>query len=239
MPISSEKPTRLTQQIVERSRCPDGESLLVLKDHKLPQMGVKIYPSGKKTYFVRVRSHGVNTDHKLGDGRALSLQQARGLAQKVISEYALGQRKLNPAARKSPVLNDFFQAQYLPYCKAHQRRWDTTECLYRNHLLPVLGEKMMHQVTQEDCIALQVEHRKTHAPASTNRIMILLRTIYNRAIAWKVKGVTVNPTHGIALYEANNKKERYLTDAEMQRLLQAIEASQSSEHLLPIVQLLA
>lgn len=239
MPKASEKPSRLTQQIVDRSRCPEGQSVWVLKDHRLPQLGVKIYPSGKKTYFVRVRAQGVNTDHKLGEGRALSLQQARGLAQKVMSEYALGQRALNPCARQSPRLDHFFYSQYLPYAKEHQRCWDTVECQYRNHIQPVLGQQRMHQVTREACVQLQVQHRQTHAPASTNGVVVLLRTLYNRALAWKVKGVSKNPTQGVTLYEVNNKKERYLSKVEMQRLLQAIAESPSSEHLLPIIQLLA
>ena len=238
MPQSSQNPPKLTQQVIDRIRCPDDSDLLLLKDHKLTKMGVKIYPSGKKTYFVRVRSNGINSDVKLGEACSLKLQQARQLAQKTLSEYALGEKQLEGRV-SSPVLDDFFQSQYLPYCKEHQRSWATTECLYRNPIQPALGQKRMHQVTQDDCIQLQIAHRKTHAPASTNRVMILLRTLYNRAIAWQVKGVTVNPTQGIALYETNNKKERYLTEAEMQRLLQAIQTSRSSEHLLPIIQLLA
>ena len=49
-----------------------------------------------------------------------------------------------------------------------------------------------------------------------------MRYIYNLALRWKVAGVVTNPCKGIPLMEENNKKERYLSPREAERLYEAV-----------------
>lgn len=51
--------------------------------------------------------------------------------------------------------------------------------------------------------------------------------MYNLAKKWKIPGAEANPTHGVALYEANNARERFLTIEETQRLHVALAASEN------------
>ncbi|MFZ2854958.1 MAG: hypothetical protein WAZ34_12720, partial [Rhodocyclaceae bacterium] len=60
------------------------------------------------------------------------------------------------------------------------------------------------------------------ALGSANRLLIILRYIFNLAIRWEIPGVTANPTKDVALFEDPNKMERYLSQAEVQRLYAAV-----------------
>ena len=233
------KTQKLTQRQLEQVVCPADQKLLVLRDAHIPGLGVKVYPSGKKTFFIRSHSDGRSSDHKLGDARILDLHQARQLAQQHLQSQLLNQQTPAPAPLLSPKLDDFFQQRYLPFAKAHQKSWDTTETLYRCHIKPRLGDLRLHEITLEHCQQLQHEHRQTHAPASTDRLMLLLKALYNRALDWKTPGVVENPARAIVLYHVDNKKERYLTPEEMQRLMQALSESAARDYLLPIMQMLA
>ena len=65
------------------------------------------------------------------------------------------------------------------------------------------------------------------APASANRLLILMRYIFNLALRWETPGVLKNPTKDVPLFEENNKRERYLSQEEAQRLYAVIQDSDS------------
>jgi integrase len=49
-----------------------------------------------------------------------------------------------------------------------------------------------------------------------------VRYAFNLALRWEVPGVKANPCKGVPLMEENNKKERYLSGEEAQRLYEAV-----------------
>jgi integrase len=83
----------------------------------------------------------------------------------------------------------------------------------------------MDQITKSDIVALMAKQRKTHAPGSCNRLLILLRYMFSLAKKWETPGVKSNPTEGIPLMTENNKKERFLSAEEAQRLYAAVSES--------------
>ena len=100
----------------------------------------------------------------------------------------------------------------MPHIKGYKRSWSTDETLLRNHILPKLGKLYLDEIKRQHLIEVFSEHRLTHKPASTNRVIILTRYIFNCALKWEVEGMSRNPTAGINLYPENNKRERYLND---------------------------
>src|SRR6185295_3726726 len=67
---------------------------------------------------------------------------------------------------------------------------------------------------------------KQYATGTTNRVVIVLRHIFNLARKWRVPGVTENPTTGINLAPDVNR-ERFLSLEEAQRLVVAIEQDEN------------
>ena len=67
---------------------------------------------------------------------------------------------------------------------------------------------------------------KGYATGTTNRVVIVLRHIYNLARKWRIPGVGENPTTGIALAPDVNR-ERFLSVEEAQRLIVSIEQDEN------------
>jgi integrase len=56
----------------------------------------------------------------------------------------------------------------------------------------------------------------------------MLRFIFNLALKWEVPGIKANPCKGIPLMEENNKRDRYLSVEEAQRLYEAVCKSENT-----------
>lgn len=219
----------LTQQIVKAATCLPDSKKLDLFDTGCKGLMLEVRKSGGKTFYLRYRSsRGKTVQLKLADAQDISLAQARALADKTRAEIAMGN---DPVAKKAevkatPTFEKFARESYIPFVKAYKRSWDSDESLIRNHLLPKLGKKHLDEITKLDIIAIHHGRKAAGAAAgSANRLLILMRYMFNLAIRWEVPGITKNPTSGVALLEENNKRERFLSVEEAQRLYAAVETS--------------
>jgi site-specific recombinase XerD len=74
------------------------------------------------------------------------------------------------------------------------------------------------QMTQltTDKVMVFLQHKKMSGNASgtVNRMLVLLRYLYNLAMKWQIAGVTKNPAKEIKLFKENNKVDRYLSQEE-------------------------
>jgi integrase len=133
-----------------------------------------------------------------------------------------------PAHALGPTVEVFFNEQYLPYIKSYKRSWDTDDSMMRNHLLPRLGHKHMGAISPPD-VAVFVEQMRSegYAPGTCNRALVLLRYGFTLALRWKVSGVESNPVKEVKNLRDDNKIERFLTNAQMSRLLDAVRESES------------
>jgi integrase len=88
----------------------------------------------------------------------------------------------------------------------------------------------LDEIKQQSIIAFHHGMRaKGYAPATANRIVIMLRYMFNLAKKWGIEGAEKNPAVGVKLLEENNKRERYLNAEEVQRLNDAIQKSENSQ----------
>ena len=176
------------------------------------------------------------------DAQDISLDQARKKTDELRGQIALGHDPLEAKKelKQVPTFASFVRERYLPFVKGYKRSWHIDESLLRNHLLPKLGEKYLDQITKDDIVAIHQGRRNGGAaPASANRLLVLVKYIFSLAARWEVAGVTKNPTAGIPQFEENNKRERYLTQQEAGRLYEAIQTSESKmlRFIVPIAHL--
>lgn len=82
--------------------------------------------------------------------------------------------------------------------------------------------------------------RPKYAPATANRVVILLRYMFNLARKWHIPGAENNPTAGVQLFEANNARERYLTAEETKRLVSVLTGSDNTQlkYIVPLLLLM-
>lgn len=182
----------------------------------------------------RFRYLSLNKRHRrcitIGEFSALTVSDARQIANKYKYQIANGD---DPATRHElvkqvPKLSEFTFSNYLPYIQTYKRSWKCDRGLLQNHVLPAFGHYFMDEITKTDLIRFIASHSRTHKPGSVNRIIILIRYMFNLAIKWAIPCIEQNPSNGIPLFEENNKRERYLTSHEAKQLFLALESSHNS-----------
>ena len=102
-----------------------------------------------------------------------------------------------------------------------------TKTLLRIHILPALGRLTLDQITGEHIAGLINDMRaKGYAGGTSNRVLVLLRYVFNLARKWNVPGASVNPTAGLATAPEVHR-QRFLTTEETQRLIGSISADKN------------
>lgn len=233
---------QLTQSFVDNAVCKTNSSKTDYYDTKVHGLILKVLVSGKRNFYLRYQTErGKWTEKRLSnmDATILKLSDARTLAQQYLSQLAMGQ---DPFAKKAelkqvPTLAAFIADSYMPFIKVNKRSWQTDESLLRNHILPAFGGLYLDEFTPQHLMRFIEQHRKTHANGSVNRVVIILRYIFNLAIRWHVSGVKSNPTANVPLLEEHNHKERFLTTDETQALMSAIRESDNSmlQHIIAML----
>ena len=215
----------LTQALVQNSKCPEGKKKIDLFDEKISGLTLEIRCSGGRTYYLRYKNkRGVTKLLKLGKASDISLQQARHLAQEKRTQMAMGfDPAEDQASKQVPTFAQFIDEQYLPHIKTYKRSWNTDVSLLKNHLLPRFAKRYMDDITRQDIVKIHLDRKASGASASSaNRLLIMMRFIFNLALRWEVPGVKYNPTKNVPLMPENNKKERYLSQDEARQLYAAV-----------------
>lgn len=222
---------QLTPQFIKSAFVEQGKRKSDFYDVLCKGLLLEVRSTGSKTYYLRYRNNrGVAHQLKLGDERDLSLAQAKTLADRARNKIAMGEDPLEEKAilRQVPTFAQFIDAQYLPYVKTYKRSWDCDVSLLKNHLLPRFANRYMDSITRQDIQKMHHDRKaEGAAPGSANRLLIMMRYIFNLAIKWEVPGIKTNPCNGVPLLEVNNKVERYLSVEEAQRLYAAVRSSEN------------
>lgn len=231
----------LDARCVRTAACLEGKSKTDYYDNAITGFILEVRSTGGKTYHLRYRdAHGKQRQHKIGDAQSISFDKARQAAQVLRSRVVLGESPAEErkTKRSIPTLAEFSADRYMPFVKGYKKSWDSDDSYLRNHLLPKFGSLHLDQVTQEAAIEFHHGMRAAgYAFATCNRMIILLRYMYNLGKKWKIPGAESNPTAGVPLYEANNARERFLTAQETQRLRLALEHSENPQlrYIVPLL----
>lgn len=232
---------RISPEVVATATCPAGKARLDLFDTELPGFGLEVRASGGKTYYARYRNRsGTLRQIRLGTAAVLDVATARKEARRVLAEANLGRDPLaeRQADRTVRRFDAFVEESYLPYAATYKASVKSDESLLRRHLLPRFGRKSINAITRNDIVMMhQARRNEGAAPASANRLVILMKFIFNLALKWEEPGVTQNPARGVRLFIENNQRERFLTAQEVQGLLAEVEKSSNPQlrYIIPML----
>jgi integrase len=231
----------LTPTVVSSTRCPTAAKKLDLFDTKSRGLLLEIRASGGKTYYLRYQdTRSITRQMRLANACDITLSQARALADKARNRIAMGEDPIEEKriARAIPTFAKFIDEQYLPYVKAYKRSWATDISLLNNHLLPRFGKRHLDTITRQDIVKMHADRKAEGAAAgSANRLLIMMRFIFNLALRWEVPGIKANPCAGVPLLQVDNKKERYLSQDEAKRLYDAVCVSENTmlKYIVPML----
>jgi len=197
-------------------------------DEAITGFVVEVRPNGGKTYSLRYKDeYGRQRQYRIANAADVTFSEARKVAAQVKARVAIGQNPMEErkANRQIPTLAELSE-RYLAFVRTSKKSHDIDERYLRLHLLPRFGKLHLDQLRQEDVVEwLNGKVREGYAQATVNRWQVILSYMMRLAKQWKVPGSETNPLEGVRQKDANNRKERYLSPAETQRLKRAVEDS--------------
>jgi integrase len=211
-------------------------------------LGLAIYPSGQKTFFHLKKVQGYPRRETLGVFPDMSIESARGKAEEINSKLSDWKRDgfqgpdplLRPKGEPTldELLTDYCE-RCLPKSKkckspanaAKDARWQVKK------YLASWRTRKLSDIHRKHVIDLHLNLKKDSGPYTANRVLQLLRALFNWAIhpdseLW----FGVNPAAKIALF-GEKERERFLDAQELARLFTALKAKATSPDLRDYVNL--
>lgn len=247
--------TKLTKRFVEAVE-PQSKGHVVWDD-ELPGFGLRVYPSGKRSYLIQYRAKGRSRRYTIGIHGVWTPETARREAKALLGQIAQGE---DPAAereeeRRAVTVRELCE-QYiadmeagLVLGKGGRAKKATTVATdvgrIRRHIIPLLGTRRIKDITKPDMNNLMKDiiAGKTRVVMKTEKLrgkaivrggrgtairtMGLLGGIFTYAIEAGI--IDQNPTHGL-------KKPRYkvrdrrLSEAEYRTLGRILKDVQHDSH---------
>lgn len=114
---------------------------------------------------------------------------------------------------------EIFAEEYLElHSKVNNKSWRKSDLLNIQVLNKTFTGKYLQEIIPYFVEKFKAERAKEVAPATVNRNLACLQSIFNKAIAWgKFSGE--NPVRKVKLFKENNQRLRFLEKEEMSKLL--------------------
>lgn len=203
---------------------------LFLWDDDVRGFGLRVKPSGTKTYFIQYRNKQRRTrKFAIGQHGALAPDEARKIARQLLADVARG---ADPSADRKAIRDAETVAKFLDRFEtdhiAKNLAASTAKVwryLIATHIRPALGAFLVASVTRQDIIKL---HRSVPGSGrQANNALTVLSSIFARAEEWGARPEGTNPVAGVQRHK-ENARERFLTDKEITRLGNSLQAAEES-----------
>ena len=205
-------------------------------DTRTPGLGVRVRPTGGKSFILLSKAHGRSRRIALGAAASRSVDAVRRQCHALIAEGA----SEDPRRPQAPHFCDFVTGAWtdahLPKYKPSTRK--KARAALANQLLPAFGTTPIDRITRAQVLDWFDAYSRS-APGGANRTLQLLRQILNFAIA--CGHLSNNPARAIAP-NRRTPLTRFLSRDEVQKLHRALdrhaERSVSARQQADIIRLL-
>lgn len=208
---------KLTKRLVESAEVREREYMIW--DSDIAGFGVRVLPSGRRSYLVQYRVGTRSRRLTFGGHGVLTPEQARTLAIQALANVRSGgdpaeDRKHRREAITVRELAERFDREHIAV-----RVKESTAKEYRRNLrrfiLPALGRLRVEEVTRAD--VAKFHHDLRHIPYQANRNIEIVSKMFSLAEMWGLRPDGSNPRRHIRKY-VEQKRERFLSAAELKRL---------------------
>jgi hypothetical protein len=214
---------RLTKRAVDAAT-PQSERYVVW-DSELKGFGLRVEPSGAKTFLVRYRPRGAGRTGakrfmKVGRYGTLTSDEARNRAKAILGAVAAGgdpageQNKAREAITMAALAERYLDEEVTPELKPG------TAKLYSHYLrdltIPEIGRLKADAITRSDISKLHLNIGRTR-PVAANRVLATLSALFGYGVKQSILPEGFNPVRGIDKFR-EAARERFLTLAELEQL---------------------
>jgi integrase len=191
-------------------------------DGALPGFGVRVYPSGKKSFVLSYRHRGRAHIKVIGKYGVFTLEQARDRAKKYLASLVdlkdpFAESKLQGCSS----FREFGDVYMQRYAKEHKKTWREDERRIEKYFLPAFGTIRIDAINRSDVTQLHFDIGQKY-PYAANRCVEQLSKMFELAREWSyLPEHHVNPAKGIKAYK-EVKRDRWVKPDELPRLAAAI-----------------
>jgi integrase len=222
---------KITKRSVDALK-PDTSSDVFLWDSEARGFGVRVKPSGAKSFVLAYYAPGMHRIRRrvtIGAYGPLTVEHGRAKATALLARVVNGddpareKANVRRAAREETVAKLFEQYLDDGIVRKKPRTLEFYESLGRLYIIPALGNFPVAKVTARDVADLHRDLRDK--PVTANRVVRLLRSFFY----WLAKRELVsgkNPAKDTEWFPEQGR-ERFLTVAEMARLGQALRVAET------------
>jgi integrase len=199
-------------------------------DDDVKGLGLRIYPSGRKSFIFRYTSRSQKKKTiTIGPYGAFTLHKAREIAQRMRVEVSQGHDPLaaKQSERDAPPVTDLAERYLTEHAEAKKKPKSVQldRANLKNYILPQLGSIKVGEVTRDDVSKLH--HKMRDTPYQANRVLSLISKMFNLAEKWGLRPDFTNPCRHIEKYE-EKKADRYLSKEELSRLAAVLNEAKAS-----------
>jgi integrase len=203
----------------------------VLWDTEVRGLGLRVYPSGLKSFVLSYRTLGQKRLMALGDYGELTLIEGRVRARRHLLQARDGVDPLIEKKREKQgeTMRDLCRHYMQEHATPHKKKRSAEEDRRKieRYILPEWANRKVKSITANDVASL---HRKIgeNSIYEANRTLSLLSCMFRLAQQpWQFLGPnSLNPTRGISRFK-ELKRDRWVTPQELPKLAEAIAKEES------------
>jgi len=203
---------RLTDAHVKSLKPRDGRYEVF--DATLAGFGVRISPSGTKTWIVLSRNLRRKTRASIGRYPQMGLAAARQRAMSVLNEMSEGEYK---RASDFELFENALEEWYLRD-QSHNKSYSQVKDTIELHVRPYLKNFRLRDIEKRDLLKI-VDRVGAKAPTQANRVLSFTKRFFNWCVSRDY--LEVSPANGIAKFKTEVSRERVLNDDEMEAVYNA------------------
>jgi len=209
---------KLTKRVIDSAPQPQ-EGQIFLRDSELPGFGVRL-THGSTSFILERRIHGQVRRLTIGPYGPLALEEARKRAEELIGQIAKGQ---DPAQdildrKHEPTFGDLverYKKEHIPRKKSGMNDENMLSAYLKGW-----NNRKLSSISRKDIVALHAQVGQNNGPYAANRLVALLRKMFNLAHLWGL-WEEENPATGIEFFR-EEKRDRFIQPKELPGLMQSL-----------------
>jgi integrase len=243
---------KLTQRSIA-ALAPRSSDDVFAWDDDLPGFGVRVKPSGHKSFLVQYREGRRTRRVTLGACSIFKLEQARERARRMLVAAKDGKSPAaeRDAAKTALAVRELTERYLTEYAAERKKPRSVAEDRRNidNHILPLLGQQLVKDVSRADIerfmskvkaggtardekIGPRARRLVRGGPIAANRCYALLSKMMNLAERWGIRPDASNPCRHIEK-NRERRRERFLSADELGRLGKALAEAESTATAAP------
>ncbi len=211
---------RLTEQTIRKLPIPPKGNKIYYDD-QVKGLGLRITAADKRAFVLNYRTNGRERRLTIGSWPEWSTTAARERAKELRQAIDRGDDPLAEKVRRRTDLSfGELVEEYLTIEAVKQKSKDEYERILNKDAVPKWGKIRAADIKRSDVIAL-VEEKANTAPIAANRLLELLRRVYNFAIRRDI--VETNPCALVKKPGQEHAKDRVLSHQEIKTLWESLD----------------